>query len=433
MSTRSIVTCAALAAATAACQLEPSDDPALATTTAAQELGGLSVTRTRITGDVFHYAFTVPVGDGPNAQLVVHRVVRERAPWLPRPSRDPIMFLHGDFGRFASNFAPVLADPEAPTGLATWLAADGVDVWGLDWRWNQAPAGAADLSDFAAMGVAQELDDLDVALGFARGLRLLTGGSLERMTVAGFSRGGLLAYLHASRDATRPPPLRQVGGLVPIDIYAVLAPADEALRQFNCDNAAWAAAGLAAGEGDVPNDFQIDLGRRALDDPEGPSPYFAGRTNRIALAIFTGRTHFFFPATALYHLAAPLFEDGVVTGLRLSPEDVVARWFAAAPPHQSLRESYETDAYVCGDPALRAAYPLGNIQVPVLALAAAGGYGRHALHSTTLVGSADVTTLVVRELPEEREAEDVGHGDLLYAPDAEVLAWQPLRAWLAAH
>lgn len=416
----------ALAALLAACQLDPTPEDTLTTT--AQELGGFEVTRDHVAGDVYHYRFTVPVGSGPNARLLVHRVVRERAPWVPRRTSGAIVLLHGDFASFDTNFAL-----PGTTGLAPWLAGRDIDAWGLDWRWNQAPAGEADLSDFGAMGLTQELDDLDVALAFARGVRLITGSGGERLTVGGFSRGGQIAYFHAARDATRPPGLRQVKGLVPIDVYASLAPEDEVLRQFNCDNAAWARDGLAAGEVDVPNDSQIELGRLALDDPEGPAPYFPGRTNRIALVIFTGRTHYFYPASPLYHLAAPVFEGGVVTGLRLSSEEDVGQWFARATPHQSLRESADTDGLVCGDAPLPVDLPLSNIRVPLFLLAAAGGYGDHSIHSTTQVSSTDVTTLVVRELPPEREAEDFGHGDLLYAPAAEALAWQPLLAWLRAH
>ena len=97
-----------------------------------------------------------------------------------------------------------------------------------------------------------------------------------------------------------------------------------------------------------------------------------------------------------------------------------------------MLESADTDAQTCGDaPVLD--LPLSRIHVPLFLLGAAGGYGDHALYSTTQVGSSDVTTHVIRQLPPEREAEDFGHGDLLYATRADTLAWQPLLAWLTAH
>jgi len=112
---------------------------------------------------------------------------------------------------------------------------------------------------------------------------------------------------------------------------------------------------------------------------------------------------------------------------------VVSTWLAGSAPHQSMRESADTDHLVCGDPPFPVDVPLSRIRVPLVLVAAAGGYGDHALHSTTQVASTDVTALVIRRLPVEDEAEDFGHADLLFSPDAPGLAWQPLLSWLRAH
>jgi hypothetical protein len=224
-----------------------------------------------------------------------------------------------------------------------------------------------------------------------------------------------------------------VKGLVPLDVYVSLAPADEELRQFFCASAAYGYDALAAGEASVPNSFQIETGRLALAAPDEPSAFFPGLTNRDVMLLLVGQTYFFFPASPVYHLNAPVLDGDVVTGLRESPEAAVAAWLASAPPHQSMRESADTDALTCGDAPLPADVPLSRIQVPLLSIAAAGGYGEHTLHSTTQVGSTDVTALVIRRLPVEREAEDFGHADLLLSPDAPALAWEPLLSWLRAH
>ena len=75
---------------------------------AAPSAGGtvLSVDREVVTGDVAHYTVTLRVGAGPNAQLVIHRIVRERKPFRPRNTDRAVMLLHGDFATFSSNFAP---------------------------------------------------------------------------------------------------------------------------------------------------------------------------------------------------------------------------------------------------------------------------------------------------------------------------------------
>lgn len=415
----------ALAVLLGACHSDPQPELELATT--AHELGVAGVTREHVAGDVYRYGFVLPVGNGPNARLHIHRVVRERAPWVPRRSMGAVMMLHGDFATFRTSFASPTA------GMARWLAERDIDVWGVDRRWTQAPAIGADLSDFDAMGLDQELDDLDASLAFARGIRLVTDASTDRITLVGFSRGGELAYFHASREGARPAALRHVKALVPLDVYVSLAPEDEALRQFFCDMAAYEYDALAAGEVDVPNDFQIEAGRGALTAPDAPNVFFPGWTNRDVMLLLVGQTYYFFPASPLYHLNAPVLDGDVVTGLREASEVAVGEWLANAPPHQSMRESADTDALTCGDAPLPADVPLSRIEVPLLLIAAAGGYGERALHSTTQVASTDVTTLVIRRLPADREAEDFGHADLLFSPDAPALAWQPLLSWLRSH
>lgn len=372
-----------------------------------------TVQRVHVTGDVYRYSYVVPVGDTPNARLVIHRLVSDSA--MGRTD-DSIMLLHGDFATFASSFGD---------GLAPWLAERGVDVWGVDRR---ATGSTGDLSDFGAMGLEQELADLRVALAFAR------QHSDERLTLAGFSRGGQLAYAYASREALVAAPDRHVKALVPLDVYASLAAEDADIRDFFC---AWSAEEdemLARGIVEVSNVFQQSVGERALTDPQGTSPWIPTRTNRAVMLAFVGRTWAFgWPAAPVYHLAAPVFGPSgpPPIGLRVSSEASIAGWLAAAPPFAALRESADTDGLLC-DPT-RFDVPLSRIRIPLFAIAAAGGYGERVFHSTAQVSSADVSTLLIRQLPVEREAEDFGHADLLFAPDAPTLAWQPLLDWLQAH
>ncbi len=415
----------------AACEAgEPEPLPVAATS---QPLS-VSYSRAHVSGDVYHHEFVLRVGDGPNATLRLHRVVRERSPYVPRRSKNAIFMMHGDFATFATNFAPVLGTPaSSTTGLATWLAERDIDVWGLDRRWTQAPFDGADLSDFDEMGLAQALGDIRVALAFARGVRVITDASLEKMTLLGFSRGGQLAYAYASDEAARPSWQRHVKGLVPVDVYVALAPEDEIFRQRFC---AWSADEydlVANGAVESSNDFQIATGLGVLAGPDDPSPY-PGWTNRDVMLDLAGMTRFYYPVTPVYHLAAPVLDESgdFAIALRESDEDVIATWFAGAPRHQSMLESADTDALVCGEaPPLD--LPLSRIRVPLFLVAAAGGYGERAIYTTTQVGSSDVTTLVVRKRAPGEEAEDYGHGDLLFARDAPTLAWAPLLSWLRSH
>jgi pimeloyl-ACP methyl ester carboxylesterase len=403
------------------------DDPPAQMTAAIESsaLAVLDLDREHVSGDIWHHRLTLRIGDEPNAILRLHRVVRERAPWVPARTIAAIFMNHGDFSSFASNFAPVLGDPAGAEGMAVDLARRGIDVWGLDRRWAVAPEDA-DLSDFGGMDLEQELDDMDIALGV---VRLLGGG---RPHLVGFSRGGFLAYAYAARDGERPPGRRAIRGLVPLDVWAAIPPEDTDARAWFCEGAAFEYQLVADGVVDAENSFLITVGELALSDPDGPSPIFDGLTNRDVMLSVAGQTYQVFAVNPFYHLAAPFLEGDVVTGLRESSETDIARWFAQATPHQSMIESADVDAVWCGDGS-GPAVDLSRIRAPLFYLGAAGGFGDHGLYTTTLVGSTDVTTQVIRRFGPDGAFEDFGHGDLLFASDARELAWGPLAEWLATH
>ncbi|MFP2927472.1 hypothetical protein ACLESO_20200 [Pyxidicoccus sp. 3LG] len=153
-----------------------------------------------MTADVYHYQFDLRVGSTPNAVVRVHRVVRERSPWRPRPTAHAMMLLHGDFANFVTNFVPALGSPASSApGLAPYLASQGIDAWGVDRRWT-LPSAEGDISDLGEMGVDQELGDIAVALAFARATRGLTDRDAGRIVLGGFSHGGELAYAYAAAD-----------------------------------------------------------------------------------------------------------------------------------------------------------------------------------------------------------------------------------------
>ncbi len=420
----------------------PSDEPVATTSAALTAESGpvLEVSRAVISGDVFRYTFILRVGDSPNARLHITRVVRERAPFLPRATTSAVMMLHGDFATFNSNFAPTVGAPAgsaAPEGgLGVYLAKRDIDVWGVDRRWTNANVEASATSDFAGMTFAQELSDIGRALAFARLTRGATGSGLGRITLAGFSRGGQLAYEYVAGETQKPAATRHVAALVPIDVYAKISPADETYRQNACASAAYEKDAVANGTFDSDNSFQITVGTLAATAPGDITPYkdFLGEiTNHDALVGFLGQTYYFFTPTPVYHLGGTVITDGTPKAMRFSAEPVVERWLASAPYHQALAESADGDAIWCGDAPRPVADHIADIRVPLYYLGAAGGFGDHGLYTTSLVASTDVTTHVVRQLPVAQEAEDYGHGDLLYASTAPTLAWKGLATWLSHH
>jgi hypothetical protein len=387
----------------------------------------LTFSREHVTADIYHYTAVVPVGPQPNAALRIHRIVREVAPFVPRRTSHAAMLLHGDFATFVTNFAPTLGDPASPApGLAPYLAAQNIDVWGLDRRWT-LPAPDGDVSDFGGMTAAQDLDDLRAALGLARAAR----GSDERLALVGFSHGAELTYLYAAIEATRPAAQRHVGAIVPLDWYGGLGPDEADIRAQWCDISASEYQAVADGFTDSTNDFQIAVGELAASAPDDPSPFNPNRTNRQVMLRFAGQTYVF-GILPPYHLLSPIVgDDGFASGLRSTPEAAANAWFAGAPFHESMIEGGDLDAQICGDGTTPIDAPLSRIRVPVFYIGAAGAVGERGVYATTQVSSSDVTTLVVSITDDELT--DYGHGDLIYASDAQTRVWRPLASWLVRH
>jgi hypothetical protein len=404
-----------------------------ATSAAIDQAASLAFHREHVTADIYHYELVLPVGSGPNAAVRVHRIVREAAPFVPRRTPRAAMLLHGDFSTFVTNFAPTLGDPASPArGIAPYLAAQNLDVWGVDRRWT-LPGAGADLSGFAAMGVAQELDDLRTALAFARAVRTAGGSGGGTLALVGFSHGAQLAYTYAAVEAARPPAQRHAGALVALDFYGDYGPAQADDRAAICGFSAAEYQLVADGIIDSPNDFLISTGQLARTAPTGPSPLLDGLTNREAMLLTVGQTYLFAPFAPFYHLLSPVLAGDAAVGLRETAELAATAWLAGASAHQAMRESADLDALLCGTGAQPVDAPLSRIRVPLLYIGAAGGVGSLGLHATTQVASTDVTAFVVQRFGPDQRAGDFGHADLLFASDAPALAWQPLAAWLAYH
>lgn len=423
------------------CSRDPDDAPDTtekdardAAEAAAAELGAvvLESQRELVVEDIAHYTFLLELNGDPLARVRVHRVVQEDAPWQPRPTPSAVMLLHGDFATFTTNFAISQLSASLAPGqdLAGHLASQGVEVWGLDRRWTLAPAQGADLTSFADMGYASALGDTATALNFAATCRTRNGTGEGRLILGGFSSGGQLAMLQAATEAQLPEEERRVGAVFSMDMIAGFSPDDAALRAAACTRRDEAREQIAGGLVDSDNSFFISVGELAISAPEDPSPLFEGLTNRSVLLTFLGQTSILFEPTPGYHLAGATLEADGPTGLRYSSEAVVADWLAHAPPHQSLLETADLEALWCGEEPLPVSASVSDIDVPLLYLGAAGGFGAYGEHTTEQVGAELATFQVVSQLDPEQRDEDFGHGDLLYGTDARALAWEPLAAWI---
>lgn len=401
----------------------------------AQEIDASQAERRILTGNIAEYSFKVPVGPGPNDVIGIHRVVREDAPGMPARAKSALMMAHGDIWGFRPAF---LADPAH--NLPVYLAQNGVDVWGIDYRWTLVPGTTTEFGFMQDWGIEQDARDLGVALGVARSVRLATGNGFGKMLLLGWSRGGQIGYAYLNSESQLPPGLRQVSGFIPTDIY--LKTDNEDFRQAACTRYLGSKALLDAGTFHNPTGGLVaTIAALATADPNGASPVIPGFTNRQAALAVGSMTFILLPPglapVPLYHFTGGTFDaQGLPSGLLYSPESSLLALEAGSSPFQPVKEGADADASTCEDPAIADVSfddHLADIKVPVFYLGANGGFGESGIYTTTLLGSQDVTFHVVDLQPAEAQLLEIGHGDIFLANDGESLFWQPVLSWIQNH
>ncbi len=398
-----------------------------------------AVSRRPIAGDVVEYSATLRVGPGPHDVIGIHRVARERAPFAPVRTRKAVLFAHGDAWGFDAAFLANLETAGVPRDHAApvFLARHGVDVWGIDFRWTLVPAATTDFSFMKDWGLSTDVHDLGVALAAARATRLLGGDGAGRLLLLGWSRGAQTGYVYVGAESQLPPVLRQVAGYIPVDVYLKTDQAD--LRQAACNRAASEQAMLDAGTFESTTGVLFStLGTLAETAPAGPSPIVPGFTNRQAALLAGEATYALLPPgqeiVPFYHFAGGTFDaSGTPTGLLYTPERAWFDFERGASPYEPVRVLLDADETVCDATDVPFDDHLGDVRVPVLYVGAGGGFGEFGLYTTTLLGSHDVTTHIVRLLPPAERPFDIGHADLWNATDAPSLVWQPILDWIASH
>lgn len=292
--------------------------------------------------------------------------------------------------------------------LWIWLARRGVDVFALDYRTHQIPAeGVEDFRFMGAWSMRQFVEDAAAAGVLAR-----HASGRELYFVAGFSRGGSLAWALASHMP------EGVAGVIPLDSglkshapkgEAAFEPAYEAFvekGEFASD--------VAAGFG---WERRQQLMRSVAEDPDAPAP--AGEGTRGEML---GRV--------LYDAWTPIFGPGALAnapGGRSRPEVLARllegydRWYPALQNLEGRVLADHADApYTAIDDGW------GEIDVPVLYFGTTRmGAARilDGIYTAVESGSDDVTLHVL---------EDHGHLDLLVGERAVENVFEPIRAWLAA-
>lgn len=380
---------------------------------------------------VSEYNYLLRVGPGPHDLIGLHRVVQTSRSGVPYRTPHAVMFVHGDIWGFDPAFAGKLGGPHRAPNVATWLAARGVDVWGIDLRWILVPASTQDRSFMRSWDSSMDVRDIRVATTVERGIRGLTGSGSGRTALLGWSRGGFLVYAYVNYESHLPARLRNVDALIPADTVLKFAPQFEKFRQNSCvyyrDDKQAEAEGFYAADQRV----FIRLGGLALKDPTAKSPFIPSLTNRqTALLVGAGASPSFNP---WYHFVAGIFNSaGIPNQLSYTPAARLFAFFRWASPFEAIGDLVDSFRVWCGKPDplvdnLRA------VHVPVLYLGAAGGFGVVGSYSPHVLGSSDISQVIVRLRPVGQEAYDFGHVDLWQASNAPQLAWAPLLSWLRSH
>ena len=197
---------------------------------------------------IAHYSFTLRVGWGDHDQVKLHRVVKERRPYCPARTTGNIFLQHGD----AVGFVKFMYGPNAPSApddhaAAIHLARGGVDVWGIDQNWVLVPPDATDFGAMQGWGMDNQVDNVRIAMGVARFVRLFSGGGFGKMNLLGYSSGAMTGYATINDEAGLPGYKRHVGGFVCADMNYKYAPEMEEYRLNNCADVDYFGDLIAAG------------------------------------------------------------------------------------------------------------------------------------------------------------------------------------------
>jgi len=384
----------------------------------------ISFEREVLTGDIAHYYAVVATGPGEYDRIRLLRVVRERSPGVPIKTRKAVMFHNADNVAFINMVLSGTVEASLPDdyGIGIYLAQNDVDVWGVDQSWILVPEDETSFEFMWDWGVAWAAENLRLAVQTARLVRLRTGNGFRKMNICGPSTGAAACWALLDAETQSPPGHRSVGGF--IQLGWVHKTDDEVIRTAFCSSTSPPTS---------PADFNTmhDFGYAALNFPDDPSP-MPGMTNREFFLQVVAVPGFYGP---VFHFWAGVFdENGVPVDLQYSLFESAAEYCEGVEFHW-IPTTWWYDYSVCVCDVEDVPYDdhLSAIDVPVLNVAAAGGWGAAEFYTSSLTASRDVTSLLVRLRPEGEEALDFGWADQLTAPEAPALVFQPVAEWLEAH
>ena len=392
--------------------------------------------RTQVGDDIAHYRYDVAMGPGKYDVIRIHRIVREERPNRPISTRDAVMLLPGNPNSFEGIFmAPMVTGvSELDHSIVIFLAKNDIDVWGMDYGWAQVPPDETDFEFMGQWGLAKDVTHAEAALSFARAIRVDTGQGNGRLHVLGLSYGGQVAYPLVGEETLQPPGRRNVKGMIVLEIGVKTG--DESEREFYC---AMAESGQALLDSNsFANNIGLllqALGYYASVAPSEESPLFPFPITNWQAALFVGAsTELLTPGQSWHLVGGNLDEYGIPSGLRFTDDQLwVGAMGASFPPYYPVRIDVDTNQLLCGTYDTPFDDHFAQITLPILHVAAKGGFGPSMFASTTLTASRDVATITVQRLSDADRSMDFGHVDTVLAREAQTLVWQPILEWIMAH
>lgn len=392
------------------------------------------VSTTQISANVYEFYYLVTTGTGKHDRIGIHRVTQVNN-GEPVPSNNAVLLVHGDAWGFDQAFMHGISR----RSIGAYLASQGIDVWGIDLAWTLVGSGETDFNFMKSWGMQHDINDIERALSFARQVRTQTGSDGGRLALLGWSRGGWLGFGLLSQESEQSCSNRQVKGYVPVDLLFKTNSASS--QAFFCSLETDYDQQIASGVYDANAGQQLqDVAEQAIEHPYRTFTYDGNTYSNLAWSLTVGAApyqygnHF----TPYFHYVGGTFPNddiqAIPNGLSYSN---VADWndFEFGPsPYEPFDLLAEASAITCGDdPNLPFDKHLKDITVPVFYVGAGGAFGSYGLYQLSLLGSTDVSNLIVSFYPPDQQAFDFGHVDLFYAEDAQKLLWSDILQWLKKH
>ncbi|MFU8821933.1 MAG: hypothetical protein ACNA8G_10310 [Gammaproteobacteria bacterium] len=208
----------------------------------------------------------------------------------------------------------------------------------------------------------------------------------------------------------RPPGLRNVKGLIPVDNNFKAAAA--AARNNNCNSASVAKATLDSGIYQVEEPLAV-IGGLAKAMPTDASPFFPALTN-YDFALFIGIPGFVTgtpPATLTY-----------------TDPDLWVDLLATSPTYRTWQAAYDMSAARCDDDAVAPVASDDHLDKIALPIFYVGKHAAFGMRAATLTASADVSQWLVNP----PYTPNLAHGDLFLASEAQTWVWSPILEWVLA-